>query len=68
MEHDPQLFAENQMCDGHFCSHRETCARWMMRCDIDRCTLYVIFNKKQWPKDKCPYYLAAPDSRYPAKQ
>lgn len=58
------LFCDNEVCDGRYCRDKKTCARWMMRCDIDRCYPFVICNIKPWPS-RCPYYLKAPDKRYP---
>lgn len=54
------------MCDGGHCRDKQSCARWMMRCDIYRCNMYINFNTKAWPK-KCPFFLLAPNENYPQK-
>lgn len=60
------MFENNEMCDGKHCRDKETCARWMMRCDIYKCTAYVNLNIKPWPK-RCPFWLAIPNNNYPQR-
>ena len=58
------MFEDYEMCDGRHCRDRQTCARWMMRCDWRRCNPYVVFNRRPWPH-RCPFWLAIPDKHYP---
>ncbi len=55
------------MCDGKHCNDKRDCARWIMRCDVERCTSYVNFNVKAWAI-KCPFYLSIPNKNYPSKE
>lgn len=59
-------FENNELCDGKHCGRKETCARWMMRCDIAKCTPWVNLHTKPW-KRGCPFWLAIPNKNYPQK-
>ena len=59
-------FRNHEMCDGARCPFRVICARWIERCDADRCTQWVNFNLKAH-ETKPPCWLPAPDEHYPGK-
>lgn len=60
-------FEGNELCDGKHCACKETCARWMMRpeLDLDKCTPYINFNTK--PIIHCAFWLQHPNENYPLK-
>ncbi len=59
---------DNPMCDGRNCSDRSSCARWIVNCDIAKCTRWpILSNRKPFP-DRCPLWLKIPNENYPQKK
>lgn len=59
-------FRNHSMCDGARCLFRGICARWIERCDVDRCAQHVVFNRK--PHETMPpCWLPCPNENYPAR-
>lgn len=69
-------FEDGDPCDGFNCRYKITCARWIVRCaltwhDPDGKPHVIglpLHNAKPWPQGrKCPFWLAIPNDKYPAK-